>query len=367
MGILRFLLAVSVIIAHSSPIFGSRFVGGPLAVQSFYMISGFYMALILSEKYIGLGAIKKFYLNRFLRIYPIYWVVLLLTFVISIVMLLRNGNPFMLLSYVEYWPHFQLPSLLLLGITNLTIFGQDAVMFSAIKDGFLSFSSNFWLTNPQVYKFLLIPQAWTISIELMFYLLAPWLNKRKTKTLTCIIVGSFIMRKYFESKGFNHDPWTYRFFPFEIMFFLFGILSYRFHSLYKNAPHSPAQSTLILFTVFGLTILYPFLQINESMKQVFYLIFIGSSLPVLFQFASKTSWDRIIGELSYPLYISHWLIIDLMNIAFDKLHTNQFLYSGSIAVILTTFFSIIIWKTFTTKIETVRIAISKVHTHNNTI
>jgi hypothetical protein len=29
--------------------------------------------------------------------------------------------------------------------------------------------------------------------------------------------------------GFNYDPWTYRFFPFEISFFVIGIFSFRFY------------------------------------------------------------------------------------------------------------------------------------------
>ena len=50
MGIIRFLLAISVVIAHTSSVYGFKLVGGQIAVQAFYMISGFYMTLILNEK-----------------------------------------------------------------------------------------------------------------------------------------------------------------------------------------------------------------------------------------------------------------------------------------------------------------------------
>ena len=80
MGLIRFLLAMSVVAAHSAPILGSTLVGGKIAVQSFFLISGFYISLILNEKYpAGLQGNLLFYGNRFLRIYPIYWAVLLLT------------------------------------------------------------------------------------------------------------------------------------------------------------------------------------------------------------------------------------------------------------------------------------------------
>ena len=60
-----------------------RLMGGVVAVQAFYIISGFYMALILNTKYVGAGAYRVFIGNRFLRIYPVYWVVLILTVVLS--------------------------------------------------------------------------------------------------------------------------------------------------------------------------------------------------------------------------------------------------------------------------------------------
>jgi len=41
MGILRLLLALSVITAHAGPIFGLTSVGGVMAVETFFMISGF--------------------------------------------------------------------------------------------------------------------------------------------------------------------------------------------------------------------------------------------------------------------------------------------------------------------------------------
>lgn len=55
MGVLRLILAVSVILNHS-PIALAPWrplVPGDLAVQAFFVISGFYMSLVLSTKYLG--------------------------------------------------------------------------------------------------------------------------------------------------------------------------------------------------------------------------------------------------------------------------------------------------------------------------
>jgi len=53
MGTIRLLLAVSVLAFHSAPIAGLQLPDGIVAVQSFYVISGFYMSLILTERYLG--------------------------------------------------------------------------------------------------------------------------------------------------------------------------------------------------------------------------------------------------------------------------------------------------------------------------
>lgn len=54
MGIIRLLLAAAVVLGHSSPIFGQTLGGGVLAVNCFFVISGFYMAMVLQKKYLRL-------------------------------------------------------------------------------------------------------------------------------------------------------------------------------------------------------------------------------------------------------------------------------------------------------------------------
>lgn len=84
MGIIRFLLAIAVVFAHTGHEQYMQMVGGKLAVELFYIFSGFYMALILTEKYVGLKMYKVFITNRMLKLYPIYWVVALLVIFFSL-------------------------------------------------------------------------------------------------------------------------------------------------------------------------------------------------------------------------------------------------------------------------------------------
>jgi peptidoglycan/LPS O-acetylase OafA/YrhL len=85
MGILRTLLAIGVLICHSSPVFGISSMGGEDAIKAFFIISGFYMSLILNEKYTGIeNSYKLFITNRLLRLYPLYFSILIFTFLFQL-------------------------------------------------------------------------------------------------------------------------------------------------------------------------------------------------------------------------------------------------------------------------------------------
>ena len=135
MGILRVILAISVVLTHQamfipgSNLFGFIFTGPIVSVQVFFMISGFYMTMILDNKYVGKGSYKLFLSNRFLRLYPIYWTIALLTVIGSSLFYVAFGNWSILSSYALYYDAMKLKSLLFLLFTNVAIFGQDLTLF----------------------------------------------------------------------------------------------------------------------------------------------------------------------------------------------------------------------------------------------
>ena len=51
---------------------GVRFatIGATEAVELFFLVSGFYMAMVLNERYVGRGSYWLFASNRVLRLYP---------------------------------------------------------------------------------------------------------------------------------------------------------------------------------------------------------------------------------------------------------------------------------------------------------
>ena len=78
MGLVRFLLAMAVLLAHL-PTATVQFIHGGTAVQAFFVVSGFYMALILDGKY---DDRRLFYSNRLLRLAPAYFAMLLIALVV---------------------------------------------------------------------------------------------------------------------------------------------------------------------------------------------------------------------------------------------------------------------------------------------
>src|SRR4051812_1810715 len=75
MGLLRFLLASSVVFSHLGTVAGLDLIGGWRAVQVFFMVSGFYMALVLDTKYRDLSY-RGFISSRALRIFPAYYLMM---------------------------------------------------------------------------------------------------------------------------------------------------------------------------------------------------------------------------------------------------------------------------------------------------
>ena len=219
MGVLRTLFAIAVVFAHT---YGFVFVGGKNAVQLFYMISGFLISHVLVERK-TYSSINSFYINRYLRLYPIYFLVALLSLLVF-VFAAANGKD---VVFFQVYRDAPVAANILLGISNATIFFQDWVMFSAVKQKELVFSSDFFKSEVVLYPGLLVPQAWTLGVELAFYLIAPFVLARR-RVLLLLLALSIALRAYLFYIGLGKsDPWTYRFFPAELALFLLGALAHQ--------------------------------------------------------------------------------------------------------------------------------------------
>lgn len=355
MGILRTVLAIAVVVFHSYKIFGLRLCGGQVAVQSFYMISGFYMALILNEKYKGPGYYKTFIKSRFYRIFPVYWIVLLLTVLISVTGYYLFDKPYFLARYISYKECISLSAYVYFIFENIVIIGQD-VMYFLRMDEFCrpEFSYHALSYKHAAYHYLLVPQAWSISIECLFYLLAPFLVTKQIKWQVLIVLISLSLRIVYATQfNLSFDPWTYRFLPFELAFFILGSLSYHYYKTIRSKMISPKIGYALLLCLVTAIVCYNELKIEDTLKNyTFYAIFL-CSLPFIFHAFKHNTIDRFIGELSFPIYIIHILIVSLFRNYFFS-QPDRIIYYGYTVIGISVILAIIMQYSFINPIEKYR-------------
>jgi peptidoglycan/LPS O-acetylase OafA/YrhL len=314
MGTLRFFLALSIIVAHAGPVFGVWLVDARLAVQMFYLLSGFSMAFVWQGKYAASRApLRTFFVGRALRIYPQYFMVLVPTILLSIyAWLALDRHP--IATALQNPVH---------GIGGLWIYLQQVVLvgmesqffLQRAADGTLAFCLNFHQgTRPPLHYYMFVPQAWMLSLQLVFYMLVPLLLPRPRLCVAALVLSFAARLVGWWGFGLNSDPWTHRFVPFEVGVFLLGVFSY---SLYRRlqARHpdvlgrtKPGWGGLVLLSLLALAL--PVLQrfVGEGAYWVVLLATVPV-LPGLFQTTMKLRWDRYLGDLSYPIYISHLLVM----------------------------------------------------------
>lgn len=218
-------MAISVLSAHSTPIFGIKMFDAVPAVKLFYVISGFYMALVLSTKYKSISSLRDFYFNRFLRLYPAYFIIAVLT-----LWAMRHYDSH---SFYELFA-LPWPSLITVTASNLLLFGQDwLIFFHETQAGyFLPGPSLIYETLPA--RFNIVGVSWTLGVECTFYLFVPLFVRMRIFWILAIVVLLLIIRNYAMTHGIDSNPWQYRFFPFELPLFLSGMIGYRVYEKIRN-------------------------------------------------------------------------------------------------------------------------------------
>lgn len=355
MGLLRFILASAVVISHSTPILGIQLVEGSIAVQLFYIISGFYMALVLNEKYINSNnSYRLFITNRIMKLLPMYWVMCLIVLSSSLALgIFSSGNTFGKLDvYIEHYDVMSLSTLTFLVLTNLFIFLQDVIIFLGldVNSGALFFTDDFKNTSPILARFLLIPQGWTLGVELFFYILAPFIVRRAIWVIISIASISLLLRLYFYNLGFDYDPWTYRFFFFEILFFLLGVISYHLYKKIRNIPFSKRLGYWSLWFVVLYIFFYQYL--NTIGFHIFLYVIFLILIPFIFNFSKGIKIDRFLGDLSYPIYISHIFFIHVLKTIFPA--TSDYDNRGFIVLLVVVVFSVVLHELVGKKVEKMR-------------
>lgn len=349
MGLIRLLLAVAVIIYHSSSLFFFSPIDGQIVVHCFFIISGFYVALVLSEKYHN--KFKEFIKNRFFKIYPSYWLVLIISFFLAglFFSLLKENN--IQYGYLyKYLKEINPGELFFVILSNILIFGLIFLNFTSLnKNGGLFLSKDPWKENvPSATELSINPPTWFLALELWFYLFSIFFIKLKTKFLIIIIFLLLILRQvtiYFliDKLGFAYDPFIYRNFILQLVFFILGIVSYRAYNFIKkremyNGVFIFLYITFILFLLFFKRL--ESLLDNKSSLEILFYFYLFILLPLASKLMKNFKIDRFLGDLSYPIYLIHFPLL----IVFGK-------DSSLILIIFSIVSGVIIYWFFQRKIE----------------
>lgn len=299
MGMFRVALAISVVLSHIIKTKSSFYqgFGGTNSVEIFFLVSGFYIALILDKTY---KSKRIFYLNRILRLYPIYLIVCLLVLLTSI---FRRGVAENLFDYSPF-------VLLISTFSNLTLIGTDWLMFFDTSNGGIQFTSSV-ITGDRMRDLLWIAPAWSLGIEITFYAMAPILCKWRSRFLLATIIGLCTIRIVFNQSDFNfvESPFDARFFPFELPYFLAGILLYRYRRDTKLETTIPLKYLYPALALFFL--IFEPLRSGLDLSRTASMAVLVIVATVVVLFGQSSEFDRKFGELSYPIYISHVFVAQL--------------------------------------------------------
>lgn len=289
---------------------------GFLGVILFFVLSGFLITyLLLSEKSAyGNISLKKFYIRRILRIWPLFFLIIFITI-----------------------PYF-------------FFFSQDSSLIFDINFwiGFILFS--FFLPNLAPVLGYSLPglyHLWSIGVEEQFYIIWPVFIKKIKKRLLHFLVIIFVIFSlaphitgYTLNHFFHNSKCLFYLTEFLIKFkincmALGGIAAYlcftknKFVNLIKNGVFE-----IIIFILTFVLWLYGlrFSVFNEEIYAIFFTIIIIniSTKPKPFITLENKIFNYL-GKISYGIYIYHILVITIL-INTLKIYFITYMYSHEIII-----------------------------------
>jgi peptidoglycan/LPS O-acetylase OafA/YrhL len=290
MGLLRLFLAFIVASGHVyETAFASRFaIEGPArllafgtyAVIFFYVISGFLISLVLSRRY--QFQVGPFYRARFSRIFGLYWPIAAFILVLS---------PTALTRFLHASPLDKFTSITLIGI-----------------DWNLSISKAFGVKGEAMLQYL--PQSWTLGTELAFYIAAPFLLRSMAATVLAALL-SLAFRAWLYATHGASPVLGYLFPPSTFIFFLLGHIAQRASARWAILM-SPRVWPPCLAICAALLLVPPVARWIDTLPFVAAITFFALSVPGLFHATKDIRWMNLIGELSYPFYLLHVVVMALL-------------------------------------------------------
>lgn len=275
MGFYRYFLALLVAISHA----GIRihdFNPGVVAVISFFLLSGHVMTQLIRKYYLQPARVGRFYLDRAARLFPQY----LFYFALASLFLYVTGMPTIYTHQLD-WAKW------LLNIPILPL-------------GFYQ-----WLLDGAT----VLPQAWSLGLEMCFYLLIPWLLLYCSRgQIYVLAAASFLVFLAAFAGWIDTDAFGYRLLPGTLFMFLAGAA---FAEGDRDRPARffrytvTAAAVLLLAFACGQTRYYA-LPYN---KEVLVGLLLGLVALTGLRHRLFSSLDAFFGNLSYGVFLNHFIAI----------------------------------------------------------
>lgn len=272
-GGLRLALAATVVAFHAGVTPGGLWIGVS-AVIVFYMISGYVMTALLTTRFTGPGSLGLFYAERCVRIAPQYYFWLAIAFLCALVLgwtPLRPDQP-----------------------SGWTVFAYVTLIPLALQR---------YLADV---NFAFIPQATSLAIEAVMYLLAPFVVRSRfwsaVVTLACLAV--------FAATAVGLLPaniYTYYCAPAPTIFFMLG--SYVRHRDWTLL--AAGALALLIFLLMG----FP----TKFSPEMALGVALGLPLIVLLEGRKGGVWDDRLGTASYGCFLGQVVVFDaLLRVGAEK-------------------------------------------------
>lgn len=286
-GVYRYILALAVVISHLSGIM----ILGWLAVHGFFILSGYLITLILHRNYgYGKAGFFRFIINRTLRLFPVYWCVLLGTFVLLLIAGPAQSEAF--------HPRMSIPETGKGWAANISLIYP------------------YWF--PAKALNVMSPPSWTLTIEWLFYvLMALGLSRKRGVTLIWLALALvYFVATHLAGLSLT---WRYSTLMAGALPFAMGASLYHFEPLLKRYKTRLEGKTLRgwLSVLLILNALFCSIGMAEDWSGLISVTFYTNMVLNLGLIANLSlrpkpngsslaeKIDKIAGDLSYSTYLLH--------------------------------------------------------------
>ena len=257
---------------------------GAVKLNSFFIIAGFYTQLLLSEKFANMRfSHLRFAISRILRLYPVYYIALLLNII---------------LDYC--------------GLGGLSKIHDALFEQGSLTDWLINITAvtpeifHYTDLNMPVMSRLLVSYSWFLGVDLTIIVVAPFFLSKGERGLWAFALLSFVFAFYYWEHG-----WLRTYVGASLIYFSIGYIGYRFYRkyLYKRdvtlSKRGLAYAMVALIAAMFASEMLVMKHLGDEPGYFFIISMVAVFLPFIAAYTRGLSWDRAIGELAYPMYLSH--------------------------------------------------------------